>query len=89
MIYKSFFKINNINKNPFQDGIERIKHKYKRIIPNPNSYFMDVKCPKCFSISIIFSHSQTRIKCIGCEKILCTPTGGKARLTKGIVFIKK
>ena len=50
---------------------------------------MDVKCPKCFSISIIFSHSQTRIKCNGCEKILCTPTGGKARLTKGMVFIKK
>jgi small subunit ribosomal protein S27e len=34
---------------------ERQAHKLKRIIPAPNSYFMDVKC-SCGEISTIFSH---------------------------------
>jgi len=84
----TFFQQNNHN-SVFHEGIERVKHKTKRIIPNPDSYFMDVKCPKCSSITIIFSHSQTRVKCISCDNILCSPTGGKARLTKGVSFIKK
>ena len=50
---------------------------------------MDVKCPKCFSISILFSHSQTKVRCFNCDTILCIPTGGKTRLTKGTLFIKK
>jgi small subunit ribosomal protein S27e len=69
--------------------MERTKHKMNRIIPNPDSYFMDVRCPQCESESIIFSHSQTRVKCVNCEKILCIPTGGKARLSKGTSYIRK
>jgi hypothetical protein len=29
---------------------EKRKHKMKRLVPTPNSYFMDVKCPGCFSM---------------------------------------
>jgi small subunit ribosomal protein S27e len=36
---------------------ERRKHKMKRLIPAPNSYFMDVKCGTCLSITTIFSHA--------------------------------
>mmetsp|Transcript_76524 Transcript_76524/g.112097 ORF Transcript_76524/g.112097 Transcript_76524/m.112097 type:complete len:85 (-) Transcript_76524:761-1015(-) len=82
-------ELSNSYNNIFQEGVERNKHKTKRIIPNPDSYFMDVKCPKCSSILIIFSHSQTRVKCVGCDTILCTPTGGKVRLIIGASFIKK
>ena len=50
---------------------------------------MDVKCPGCYAISTIFSHSQTPVKCSGCGTILCRSTGGKVRLTEGCSFRRK
>jgi hypothetical protein len=29
---------------------EQTKHKLKRLVPTPNSYFMDVKCPGCYKM---------------------------------------
>ena len=40
---------------------ESKKHKLKRLIQSPNSFFMDVKCPGCFQISTVFSHAQVII----------------------------
>ena len=37
---------------------EKGKHKLKRLIQSPNSFFMDVKCPGCFHITTVFSHAQ-------------------------------
>ena len=37
---------------------EKRKHKLKRLVQSPNSFFMDVKCPGCFSITTVFSHAQ-------------------------------
>ena len=31
----------------------------------------------------VFSHSQSVVVCSSCSAVLCTPTGGKARLTEG------
>ena len=42
---------------------EKRKHKLKRLIQSPNSFFMDVKCPGCFHITTIFSHAQVIIIC--------------------------
>lgn len=28
--------------------LEKRKHKLKRLVPSPNSFFMDVKCQGCF-----------------------------------------
>lgn len=64
-------------------------HKLKRLVQHPNSYFMDVKCPGCYAISTIFSHAQSAVACKGCSTILCTSTGGKARLTEGCSFRRK
>nr|UXY87512.1 40S ribosomal protein S27 [Cryptomonas sp.] len=66
-----------------------MKHKLKRLIPSPNSFFMDVKCSGCFGITTIFSHSQSSVRCEKCELILCQPTGGKTRLVEGSSFCKK
>lgn len=33
---------------------EQLKHKKKRLVPEPNSYFLDVKCPGCFKMFSIF-----------------------------------
>ena len=68
---------------------EQRKHKLKRLVQKPNSYFMDVKCPGCFSITTVFSHAQTVVLCGSCSVMLCQPTGGKARLTEGCSFRKK
>jgi len=66
-----------------------MKSKFKRIIPSPNSYFMDVKCPVCFGLTTIFSHSQTLIKCKKCSITLCEPTGGKAKLNLSSMYFRK
>eukprot|EP00069_Balaena_mysticetus_P019195 bmy_11795T0 len=38
---------------------EKRKHKKKRLVQSPSSYFMDVKCPGCYKITTVFSHAQT------------------------------
>ncbi|KAI8913077.1 ribosomal protein S27-domain-containing protein [Powellomyces hirtus] len=68
---------------------EARKHKLKRLVQSPNSYFMDVKCPGCMNITTVFSHAQTVVLCGSCATVLCQPTGGKARLTEGCSFRKK
>merc|ERR1711981_437046 len=68
---------------------ERAKHKKKRLVQSPNSFFMDVKCQGCFKIKTIFSHAQSVVICSGCQTIMSTPSGGKARLTSGCSFRKK
>merc|ERR1712203_275275 len=68
---------------------EKAKHKKKRLVQSPNSFFMDVKCPNCFKIRTIFSHAQSVVVCQGCSSIMSQPTGGKARLTSGCSFRKK
>lgn len=35
---------------------EKRKHKKKRLVQNPNSFFMDVKCGGCLNITTVFSH---------------------------------
>ena len=37
----------------------------------------------CQRSTTVFSHSQTVVVCSSCSAVLCTPTGGKARLTEG------
>ncbi|PQE13554.1 40S ribosomal S27 protein [Rutstroemia sp. NJR-2017a WRK4] len=75
-----------LNPSP---AAEARKHKLKQLVPGPRSFFMDVKCPGCFTITTVFSHAQTVVICAGCSTVLCQPTGGKARLTEGCSFRRK
>ncbi|KAI5186604.1 small subunit ribosomal protein S27e [Nematocida homosporus] len=72
-------------KYPSPETIKRTCKK-KRLIPTPNSCFLDVKCGVCEKKTIIFSHSQLAISCKNCNTVLAKPTGGKARLTAGCRF---
>ncbi|KAI0050645.1 40S ribosomal protein S27 [Auriscalpium vulgare] len=74
--------------NPSAEA-ESKRHKLKRLVQSPNSYFMDVKCPSCYAISTVFSHAQTVVICGGCASVLCQPTGGRARLTEGSSYRRK
>lgn len=69
--------------------IEATKHKKKRLVQSPNSYFLDVKCPTCNNVTTVFSHAQTVVMCSGCSTLLCQPTGGRCRLTSGSQFRRK
>ncbi|EJD55455.1 ribosomal protein S27 [Auricularia subglabra TFB-10046 SS5] len=68
---------------------EKKSHKLKRLVQSPNSFFMDVKCSGCFTITTVFSHAQTVVICASCTQVLCQPTGGKARLTEGCSYRRK
>ncbi|BBG93786.1 ribosomal protein S27 [Prunus dulcis] len=52
--------------------LEKRKHKLKRLVQSPNSFFMDVKCQGCFNITTVFSHSQTVVVCGNCQTVLCS-----------------
>ncbi|CAL9173694.1 unnamed protein product [Musa hybrid cultivar] len=69
--------------------LEKKRHKLKRLVQSPNSFFMDVKCQGCFNITTVFSHSQTVVVCGNCQTVLCQPTGGRAKLTEGCSFRRK
>ena len=68
---------------------QRKIHKKKRLVQGPNSYFMDIKCPGCYSLTTAYSHAQTVITCDGCQTVLARPSGGKCKLTIGSSFRKK
>ncbi|EPY33250.1 small subunit ribosomal protein S27e [Strigomonas culicis] len=68
---------------------ERMKHKRRRLVQGPNSYFMDVKCPNCTTVTKVYSHAATIVECKSCNKKLSRPTGGKAKLAQGCSFRRK
>ena len=68
---------------------EKRRHKKKRLVQSPNSFFLDVRCPNCYAITTVFSHAQTMVMCPGCATLICQPTGGKARITEGCSFRPK
>ena len=55
-------EIDLLNYDPIE---EEKQHKLKRFVQGPNSFFMDVKCPHCKAITVVFSHSQTVVTCNG------------------------
>jgi len=56
--------------NPTKEE-EKRTHKLKRLVPYPNSFFMDVKCSGCMQITTVFSHAQTIVMCPSCSQKLC------------------
>ncbi|XP_053992801.1 uncharacterized protein LOC128883933 [Hylaeus volcanicus] len=69
--------------------LEARKHKLKKLVQGPKSFFMDVRCPGCFQITTVFSHAQSVVVCSSCNSALCQPTGGRCRLMEGCSFRPK
>ncbi len=58
----------------------------KRLIPEPTSRFLVVKCPECGNdTQIVFGWATLVVNCDVCGKPLLEPTGGKARILGEIV----
>jgi small subunit ribosomal protein S27e len=50
--------------------------------------YIKMKTLGCVKITTVFSHAQTVVLCVGCNMVLCQPTGGLARVTTGRKFYK-
>lgn len=48
---------------------EAQKHKLKRLVQGPKSFFMDVKCPSCYEITPVFSHASSVVICPSCSSV--------------------
>lgn len=68
------------------EEVEARRHKLKRTIPTPNSYFMKIRCSECSTIALCFSHANIAITCASCNKKLCRPTGGKVKIATKCAF---
>ncbi|XP_039079928.1 40S ribosomal protein S27-like, partial [Hyaena hyaena] len=68
---------------------EKSKHQKKCLVPNPNTYFMDVKCPGCCKITTAFRRAGMVVLFVGCSTVLCQPTGRNVRLMEGRSFRQK
>jgi len=54
-------------------------------IKNPTSKFIKVRCNKCKNEQIVFGKATTEVKCLICEEVLATPTGGHSKLNANIL----
>ncbi len=61
--------------------------KSKKLIPQPMSRFLRVKCLNCGNQQIIFGCSATDVNCLVCGKTLLQSTGGKARILTKILEV--
>jgi small subunit ribosomal protein S27e len=59
----------------------------KEIIPQPDSRFVKVRCPKCKNEQVIFGKVATETKCLKCGKVLGESTGGKTRIRAHILEV--
>merc|ERR1711920_1120063 len=91
---KNIFVINKKNKMEYDllhipDAVEQRRHKLKRTVQAPNSYFMNVKSNESSGMAVVFSHSQTPIYCPSTDKVLAKVTGGKVMLADRCSFAVK
>lgn len=49
--------------------------------------FVKVRCSKCKNEQTIFGNAASLVKCLVCEKTLCEPTGGKAKIKARILEV--
>ena len=59
---------------------EASKNKLKRLFSTNNSYFLMIKCPKCYELKNTFSSAKKDVKCANCETILGVSTGNKLKI---------
>lgn len=64
------------------EHIEHNRHKLRRTVPAPNSYFLKIKCSGCQNVSMAFSNAQSNVPCFDCNKSLYKTTGGKIKIAE-------
>lgn len=59
----------------------------KMTIKESKSKFVRVKCNDCGNEQVIFGNCASTVKCLVCDKILATPTGGKSDIKAEILEV--
>ncbi|MCS4541706.1 MAG: 30S ribosomal protein S27e [Euryarchaeota archaeon] len=59
----------------------------KKVVTQPKSRFLKVKCSDCGNEQVIFGCASTNIRCLVCEKTLAEPLGGKAEIKTKIIEV--
>jgi small subunit ribosomal protein S27e len=62
-------------------------NRWDKILPNPKSYFLLVKCQDCSNEMSIFSNVAIDVDCDICGAKLAIPTGGKSKILGEIIKI--
>ena len=57
------------------------------MINEPSSRFVKIRCPKCKNEQITFGKSSSEVKCLVCNKILVSSTGGKSKIRARILEV--
>merc|ERR1712146_212142 len=72
------------------DSVEQSRHKKKRMVQAPNSYFMNVKTSDGNGVSPVFSHSTTPYYDVVTNQVQGKVSGGKIRLQERCLYnVKK
>jgi len=58
-----------------------------KILNEPSSKFVKVRCPKCKNEQIIFGKNASLIKCLVCGKVLAEASGGKSKIKSRILEV--
>jgi small subunit ribosomal protein S27e len=61
--------------------------KEKKLIAEPESRFLLVKCKECDHEQVVFGWATRAVVCDVCGKKLTEPTGGKARILGEVVEV--
>lgn len=57
----------------------------KKLIPEPESRFLQVKCKECEHEQTVFGWATREVICDVCGKPLTKPTGGKAKILGEVI----
>jgi small subunit ribosomal protein S27e len=58
-----------------------------RILQEPTSKFVKIRCPKCKNEQVMFGKANSIVKCLVCSKVLAEPKGGKAKVKARILEV--
>jgi len=58
-----------------------------KMLIEPNSKFIKVRCTKCKNEQIIFGKPSTDINCLVCDTVLAESTGGKGKIKARILEV--
>jgi small subunit ribosomal protein S27e len=59
----------------------------KKLISEPKSKFIKVRCSKCKNDQIIFGKPSSQVDCLVCGKTLADPQGGKGLIKARILEV--
>ena len=58
-----------------------------KLLEEPTSKFIKIRCPKCKNEQIMFGKASSRILCLVCSKVLAEPSGGKSKIKARILEV--